>query len=187
VTEPVFFETPEAFRAWLAKHHAAHVELLVGFWKVGCGKPCMTWPQSVDEALSFGWIDGVRKRIDDLSYTIRFSPRKPGSNWSAINIARVAELTADGRMHAAGLAAFEKRSAARSGIYAYEQRDQARLDAAAEKRFRADRKAWRFFEAQPPGYRHLAIWRVVSAKREATRESRLAALIEASARGERLL
>jgi uncharacterized protein YdeI (YjbR/CyaY-like superfamily) len=183
---PRFFATPEDFRTWLEKQHLAAAELLVGFWKVGSGAPSITWPQSVDEALCHGWIDGVRKRIDEASYTIRFTPRKPGSNWSAINVARVAELTALGRMRPAGLAAFERRALARTGIYAYEQRHAAVLDLAFERRFKADRKAWGWFQAQAPSYRQVAIWHIVCAKREATKESRLAALIAASARGERL-
>ncbi len=185
MASPVFFATPQAFGAWLEANHGTASELLVGFWKVGSGKPSMSWPESVDEALSYGWIDGVRKRVDDASYTIRFSPRKPTSIWSAINIAKVAELTGAGRMQAAGLAAYALRSGARSVIYAYEQRDTAQLDPASERQFRAQPKAWRWFQAQAAWYRHRAIWRIVSAKREATRQSRLAALIEASGRGER--
>lgn len=184
--EPRFFPTAADFRAWLKEHHATAQELAVGFHKKGSGKPSITWPEAVDEALCYGWIDGVRNRIDDDSYRIRFTPRKPKSNWSAINVARVAELTAQGRMRAAGLRAFAGRSAAKTGIYAYEQRRQAELDQSAAEQFRANRAAWKFFEAQPPGYRHLMVWWVVSAKREETRRKRLATLIEISAKKRRL-
>src|SRR5215211_7031895 len=125
MAEPTFFTEPSEFRAWLEKHHKRERELLVGFYKKDSGRPSITWPESVDEALCFGWIDGIRRRIDDVSYSIRFTPRKPRSNWSAVNVARVAELTQAGRVHAAGLAAFEQRSPDRTGIYAYEQRKSA--------------------------------------------------------------
>ena len=140
--KPLFFETPAAFRKWLEKNHSSATELLVGFHKRGSGKPSMTWPESVDQALSYGWIDGVRRRIDDDSYSIRFTPRKSISNWSAINIARVAELTKLGLMRHAGLRAFEKRREDKSSIYAYENAVRT-LDPADEKTFRANRKAWR--------------------------------------------
>jgi uncharacterized protein YdeI (YjbR/CyaY-like superfamily) len=178
-----FFATPAAFRTWLRKHHESASELLVGFYKKGFGKPSITWPQAVDQALCFGWIDGVRRSIDDESYTIRFTPRKPTSTWSAINIRRVAELTRDGLMQPAGLKAFAARSEAKSGIYAYEQRHASKLEPAEEKRFRANKRAWAFFEAQPAGYRRTATWWVVSAKRHATRARRLDTLIEDSAAG----
>jgi uncharacterized protein YdeI (YjbR/CyaY-like superfamily) len=178
-----FFATPAAFRAWLRKHHHNTHELWVGFHKKGSGKPSITWPESVDAALCFGWIDGVRRGIDDASYTIRFTPRKPTSTWSAINIKRVAELTAGGLMQPAGLAAFAARSEAKSAIYAYEQRDAAKLTRDEERRFLADKPAWAFFEAQPPGYRRTATRWVVSAKRDDTRAGRLDTLIEDSARG----
>ena len=184
--ETTFFPTPSDFRAWLERHHAAETELLVGYYKKGSGKPSITWPESVDEALCFGWIDGIRRRIDDESYSIRFTPRKPTSNWSSVNIERVAELRKEGRMHPAGLAAFERRSEARSGIYSYEQRKAAALDPDQEAEFRRDAEAWSFFEAQPPGYRRTAIHWVVSAKREETRRKRLAQLIEDSKGGRRL-
>jgi uncharacterized protein YdeI (YjbR/CyaY-like superfamily) len=184
--EPIFFETPAHFRAWLEEHHEARRELLVGFYKKGSKRPSMTWPQSVDEALCFGWIDGIRRGIDDESYSIRFTPRKPTSNWSSVNIARVAELTKDGRMRPAGLEAFERRSEKRSGIYAYEQRKTARLSADQQREFMENDAAWSFFQAQPPGYRQNATYWVVSAKREETRRKRLATLIEDSASGRRL-
>jgi uncharacterized protein YdeI (YjbR/CyaY-like superfamily) len=183
---PTFFATPDAFRAWLAAHHDSAEELWVGFYKKDTGKPSITWPESVDEALCHGWIDGVRKSLGAESYVIRFTPRKPRSNWSAVNVARVAELTKLGRMTPAGLAAFERRAPEKTGIYAYEQRKTAALDPADEKRFRANRSAWKFFERQPPSYRQLVIWRVVTAKRAETRERRLAELVDACARGERL-
>jgi uncharacterized protein YdeI (YjbR/CyaY-like superfamily) len=182
---PTFFATPEDFRAWLEKHHEREQELLVGFYKKGSGLPSITWPESVDEALCFGWIDGVRRSRDEDSYTIRFTPRKPGSNWSAVNVARVEELTRQGRMRPAGLAAFEKRSEAKTGIYAYEQKEGAALEKAEEKQLRANKAAWEFFQSQPAWYKRTAIWRVVSAKKEETRRKRLAKLIEESAAGRR--
>ena len=183
---PTFFATPNAFRAWLAAHHDSAAELWVGFHKKGTGAPSLTWPESVDEALCYGWIDGIRKSLGAERYTIRFTPRKPRSNWSAVNVARVAELTALGRMTPAGLAAFERRAPERTGIYAYEQRKTAALAPAEERAFRAERAAWRFFERQPPSYRQLALWWVVTAKREETRRRRLAELVAVCARGERL-
>ena len=181
--EVTFFESPAAFRIWLDQHHETAKELWVGFYKKSSGKPSITWPESVDEALCFGWIDGIRKSVDDMSYTIRFTPRKPRSNWSAVNITRVAELTRLGRMRLAGRKAFEQRMEAKSGVYSYEQRNMAQLDETSERQFRANRPAWDFFQAQPAGYRQTAIWWVVSAKKEATRLKRLATLIEDSAQG----
>jgi uncharacterized protein YdeI (YjbR/CyaY-like superfamily) len=182
-----FFETPEQFRAWLEEHHETATELLVGFYKKGSGRPSITWPESVDEALCFGWIDGIRRGIDEDSYSIRFTPRKPASNWSSVNIARVAQLEEEGRMRPAGRAAFERRSAARSGIYSYEQREAARLDAEQQREFEAGHPdAWAFFSEQPRGYRQTAIHWVVRAKRPETRAKRLATLIEDSAGGRRL-
>jgi uncharacterized protein YdeI (YjbR/CyaY-like superfamily) len=184
--EATFFPTPADFRAWLEQHHDSESELLVGYYRKGSGKPSITWPESVDEALCFGWIDGIRRRIDDESYSIRFTPRKPSSTWSSVNIGRVAELTKEGRMRPAGLAAFERRSDARSGIYSYERRKAARFEPEQEAEFRSDEAAWRFFESQPPGYRRTATHWVVSAKREETRRKRLATLIEDSRSGRRL-
>lgn len=186
MTRPRFFATPDAFRAWLEAHHERETELLVGFYKRDSGKPSITWPQSVDEGLCFGWIDGVRKTIDEVSYTIRFTPRKARSNWSAINVRRIAELIALGRVHPAGLAAFERRSAERTGIYSYENRKSAVLDKSAEQQFRRNKKAWAYFESEAPSYRRIAIWWVVSAKKEETRRSRLATLISDSALGRRI-
>jgi uncharacterized protein YdeI (YjbR/CyaY-like superfamily) len=183
--QPHFFAAPADFRKWLAKNHASATELLVGFYKKDSGKPSITWPESVDEALCFGWIDGVRRRIDDVSYSIRFTPRKKISTWSAINIARVAELTKLGRMKPAGLRAFEHRREEKSAIYAYENEVRT-LSAEDEKKLRANRNAWEFFNAQPPGYRRLSIYWITSAKKDETRARRLATLIEDSAAGRRL-
>ena len=181
-----FFATPEAFRAWLDEHHEREIECLVGFYKRDSGKPSMTWPESVDEALSFGWIDGVRRSIDDVSYCIRFTPRKATSTWSAINVKRMAVLVAQGRVRPAGLAAFEKRKPEKTGIYAYENRKSAKLDPEAEREFRRNKKAWAYFESQAPHYRHLAIFWVVSAKKPETRRARLATLISDSALGRKI-
>jgi uncharacterized protein YdeI (YjbR/CyaY-like superfamily) len=185
-TRPTFFATPAAFRAWLVRNHATASELLVGFHKRSSGKPSMTWPESVDEALCFGWIDGVRRSVDEESYTIRFSPRRPTSVWSAVNVKRVEALKEAGRLTPAGLAAYEKRRENRSGIYAYEQRT-AELPDVYARPFRRNQAAWRFFEAQPPGYRKTMMWWIVSAKQEVTREKRLAKLIEECAAGRRML
>jgi uncharacterized protein YdeI (YjbR/CyaY-like superfamily) len=186
VVMPAFFKTPAEFRAWLAQHAAAESELIVGFYKRGTNRESLTWPESVDEALCVGWIDGVRTSIDEISYKIRFTPRKSTSTWSAKNIERVRVLESEGRMKAAGLKAFAHRRETKSGIYAYEQAGAAALGSKEEARFRRNMAAWKFFEAQPPGYRHLVIWRIVSARRVETREARLAKLIEASQNGERL-
>jgi len=183
--KPIFFETPAELRRWLERNHDKAAELLVGFYKKDSGRRSMTWPESVDEALCFGWIDGVRKRIDDVSYTIRFTPRKRGSNWSAVNIRRVGELTKLGLMQPAGLKAFEARTAEKSAIYAYENAPKE-LPAAEEKKFRANRKAWTYFNAQAPSYRRVAIYWVMSAKREETRARRLALLIDDSGHERRL-
>lgn len=181
---PRFFRTPAAFRAWLARHHASAKELWVGFYKKETGRASITWPESVDEALCYGWIDGIRKGVDAASYVIRFTPRRPGSKWSAINLRKIQELTAAGRMHAAGSAVHDARDPARAG-YSYERREAA-LSPAFARRFKADRGAWAFFAAQPPGVRRLSIHYVMSAKQEATRLRRLTILITCSARGERL-
>jgi uncharacterized protein YdeI (YjbR/CyaY-like superfamily) len=183
---PRFFATPSAFRAWLDKHAATETELLVGFWKVDSGKPSMTWSQSVDEALCFGWIDGVRKRIDDIAYTIRFTPRKPGSIWSAINIAKVEQQRALGRMTEAGARAFALRTTDKSVVYSYEQAAVAALSAAELRGFRKDKAAWTYFEACPPGYRKQLLHWVTSAKKPETRASRLQVLIDACRDGKRL-
>jgi uncharacterized protein YdeI (YjbR/CyaY-like superfamily) len=179
--KPIFFASPAAFRQWLEKHHDTTDELLVGFHKKGSGKPSITWPESVDAALCFGWIDGVRRRIDDVSYSIRFTPRRRRSIWSVVNIRRAHALTEMGLMHAAGLEAFAARDEKLSAVYSFEQRTAAKLGAAYERQFRANKGAWTFFQAQPPGYRKTATFWVVSAKREETRLKRLAKLIDDSA------
>ena len=183
--KPRFFATPALFRAWLAKNHLTAGELLVGFHKKDSGKPSMTWPESVDEALCHGWIDGVRRRLDETSYTIRFTPRRAQSIWSSINIKRMAFLLEQGLVTPAGRAAFERRSGDKSGIYAYEQRRAATLTPAQEKQFRANRKAWSFFTKQAPSYQRLMAFYVVSARKEETRARRLAQLITISAEGRR--
>jgi uncharacterized protein YdeI (YjbR/CyaY-like superfamily) len=183
--KPIFFATPAEWRAWLQKNHAKQSEVLVGFYRKASGRPTMTWSEAVDQALCFGWIDGVRRSIDEKSYYNRFTPRRPNSNWSAVNIDKVEQLTKQGLMHPAGIAAFEKRSEERSKSYSYE-RANARLDESQEKRFRAHKGAWAFWESQPPGYRRTATWWVVSAKRAETRERRLATLIEDSANVRRI-
>jgi uncharacterized protein YdeI (YjbR/CyaY-like superfamily) len=181
--DPTFFESPAAFRAWLRRHHRRTDELLVGLHKMGSGRPSITWPEAVDEALCFGWIDGVRRSLDDTSYTIRFTPRTPRSVWSARNIARVEELTRLGRMQPAGLDAYARRSDDRSAVYTYERGRPARLGRADERRFRDHQKAWDFFSTQPPWYRRTSVAWVMSAKREETRQRRLARLIEDSEAG----
>ena len=173
-------------RKWFEKYHATTQELWVGYYKTNSGKPSITWPESVDEALCFGWIDGIRKSVDDLSYTIRFTPRKPGSIWSAVNIKRAQALIKQGQMQPAGLKAFQARKENRSGIYSYEQR-KATLDEAYEKRLKQNKAAWEFFQAQPPSYRKAATWWVVSAKQEETRLKRLEQLITDSAQGRTIL
>ena len=183
LSKTIFFATAADFRAWLEKNHAFHIELSVGFHKRDSGKPSITWPESVDAALCYGWIDGIRNSIDAISYRIRFTPRKPTSTWSAINVKRVAELTKLGLMHPAGIKAFEARKGDKTGIYACEQRKTAKLPPAFEKKFRANKKAWAFFQRQPPWYQRTATYRVISAKQEATREKRLAELIRDSEAG----
>lgn len=181
-----FFRNAAAFRRWLEKHHDKEDELWIGFYKKGAARRGITYPEAVDESLCFGWIDGIRKAIDEERYANRFTPRKPKSNWSDVNRKRVAELIAEGRIQPAGLAAFESRDDARSGVYSFENRDKARLTPEQEQRFRKNARAWSFFESQPPGYRRIAIWWVVSAKREETREKRLATLIDDSKNGLRI-
>jgi uncharacterized protein YdeI (YjbR/CyaY-like superfamily) len=178
--KPIFFATPSEFRAWLARHHAEDVELWVGFYKRNTGRPSLTWPESVDCGLCFGWIDGIRKSLGSTSYMIRFTPRKPTSTWSAINIKRVAELTKMGLMQPSGRKAFQECKDDKSGIYSYEQRKMATLSAAQEKEFRAKKPAWEYFQSQPPWYRRTAAFWIASAKKEETRQKRLAALIESS-------
>jgi len=181
-----FFADAAAMRRWLEEHAVTAAELHVGYHKVGTGRAGLTWSASVDEALCFGWIDGVRRRIDDDSYTIRFTPRKPGSTWSVVNIDKVAQLRAQGRMTPAGERAFAARLPERSGIYSHEQSDAPALTDAQTQRFREDDAAWTYFESCPPGYRKRMLHWVTSARRPATREGRLAQLIAACAAGRRL-
>jgi uncharacterized protein YdeI (YjbR/CyaY-like superfamily) len=183
--KPVFFPASAKFRQWLAKHHASKDELLVGFYKRDSGRPSMTWPESVDQALCYGWIDGIRKRIDEISYAIRFTPRRRGSIWSAVNIRRAEALIQQGQMQPAGLKAFEARKPNQSGIYSYEQR-RAELEEPYNQLLKKNKAAWRFFQAQPPSYRKAIGWWIVSAKREETRLKRLETLTTLSAQGQRL-
>jgi len=182
----MFFATPDEWRAWLGRHHASAEELWVGFYKRGTGRPSITWPESVDQALCYGWIDGVRRSLGQESYAIRFTPRRAGGTWSKINLKRVGELEALGLMHQAGRTAHAARTAAKSGIYSYERRDQARLAPEQERAFKRNRKAWSYFQSQAPWYRRTATHWVVSAKREETRAKRLATLIADSAAGRRI-
>lgn len=181
-----FFPTPAAFNHWLAEHHAEATELLVGFHKVGTGQPSMTWSESVDEALCFGWIDGVRRRVDDATYTIRFTPRRRGSIWSAVNVAKVQALIAQGRMRPAGLAAFESRDEKKTAIYSFEQEHPAQFSAPELRQFKKQKAAWTFFGSTPPGYRQVITHWVISAKKPETRARRLEQLIQACAEGRRL-
>src|SRR6478672_5225040 len=183
--EVAFFKSPMELHDWLKENHYKAAELWVGFYKKGSGEQGIAYQEALDEALCFGWIDGVRKSLDKTSYTIRFSPRKPGSIWSAVNIKRAGELTELGLMQPPGIKAFGERDEKRSAIYAYEQKAHE-LDDAYEKRFRENAKAWDNFQSQATSYRRTAIWWVVSAKREETRQKRLASLIEVSERGQRL-
>jgi len=180
--QPRFFSSAKQFRAWLESHHATERELLVGFHKVGSGKASVTYPEALDAALCFGWIDGIRRSLGADSYTIRFTPRKRDSIWSAVNLRHVKRLTAAGLMQAPGLEAFRERDRAKSRRYSFENRPRA-LDAAATRHFKAHTRAWRWFAGQAPGYRRTAQWWVMSAKQPETRRRRLAALIASSARG----
>jgi uncharacterized protein YdeI (YjbR/CyaY-like superfamily) len=174
-----FFAKQHEFRKWLEKNYTKETELIVGFYKVGSGKENMTWPQSVDEALCFGWIDGIRKSIDEESYCIRFTPRKPGSNWSAVNIKKVEILTKNGLMKPAGLKIYNNRKEKKSELYSYENKPE-KLTAAYEKIFKADKKAWDFFSSQAPSYQKTIFFWILSAKQEKTRVTRLEKVINAS-------
>jgi uncharacterized protein YdeI (YjbR/CyaY-like superfamily) len=185
--KPKFFETPAAFRRWLEKNHKIANELLVGYHKVGTGRPCMTWAESVAEALCFGWIDGIRRRVDENCYTIRFTPRRPRSKWSAVNLRLIQELEAAGRMTDAGRAVHAARVDKDAAGYTYEPRPDVTFDRERLRTFKANRSASKFFEAQPPGYRRRVTWWVMSAKQEQTRDARMQKLIDASAKGKRLL
>jgi uncharacterized protein YdeI (YjbR/CyaY-like superfamily) len=183
---PKFFATPAKFRGWLEKHHAKETELYVGFYRKGSGRASMTWPESVDEALCFGWIDGVRKSIDDESYLIRFTPRRVrNSIWSKVNLKRMAELIAEGRAAPAGIRAYEQRDPEKANRYSFE-RENIALTPEMENEFRRNRKAWAFFQSQPPSYTKAALWWVVQAKQESTRRRRLATLIADSSNGLRI-
>jgi uncharacterized protein YdeI (YjbR/CyaY-like superfamily) len=186
MSKAIFFAAPSEFRSWLEKHHAEVQELWVGFHKRGTGNPSLTWPESVDCALCFGWIDGIRKSLGETSYMIRFTPRKPTSTWSSINVKRVAALEKMGLMQPSGRKAFQERKNDKSGIYSYEQRRTATLSPAQEKEFRSKKAAWQYFQSQPPWYRRTATFWVASAKKEETRQRRFAALIESSRRQRRI-
>ena len=185
VAGPSFFASAAQFRDWLKLHHAVRTELLVGFWKVDSGRPSMTWPESVDQALCFGWIDGVRKRIDAHSYSIRFTPRRAGSIWSHVNITKMAQLTRQRLVRAAGRRAFEARREDKSRVYAFEQGDIA-FPPAMKQAFCHNPTAWNYWLTQPPSYRKVATWWVIQAKRATTREARMAQLIAVSQHGRRL-
>ena len=182
--EPTYFPTEADFRQWLEANYQSAPELLVGFWKKGTGRPSIDWPQARDQALCFGWIDGVRKSLGDDAYTIRFTPRRKGSIWSKVNVERFAALKAEGLMTDAGERAYEENKG-KSGLYAYE-RELAALDTAEEKQFRKHRTAWADWEKRPPGYRKTVLHWITSAKRPETRANRLAILIESSAKGEKI-
>jgi len=182
---PTFFTSPLEFREWLERHHDDATELLLGFYKKKSGREGIGYPEAVDEALCFGWIDGIRRRIDEIAYSIRFTPRKPTSIWSNVNIARVEELTQQGRMRPSGLNAFERRREERSGVYTYENHH-LELDDAYEEELRANGTAWAFFCSQPPWYRRTASRWLMSAKKEETRRRRLTVLIDCSERNVRI-
>ena len=182
--KPKFFKSQTAFREWLEKNHASAKELVVGFYKKQTGKPSVTYPEALDEALCFGWIDGVRKSLDDDSYTIRFSPRKRNSIWSNVNVRHVERLKQLGQMAPPGLAAFDARDPKRTGVYSFENRPRE-LAPEYEKIFRSKKKAWQFFEQEPPSIKRTCIFWVMSAKQEETRQRRLSQLIESSAKGVR--
>ena len=186
MTGSQFFATPTQFRQWLAAHASDSVELIVGFHKVGSGRPSMVWSEAVDEALCVGWIDGVRKRIDEYAYQIRFTPRKPTSIWSAVNIAKFQRLQAEARVQPAGAKAFAHRTDAKSVVYAYEQAETSSLTDGEVREFKKHPTAWRFLEATPPSYRKVVLHWVVRAKKPATRSARLAKLFGACAAGKRL-
>ena len=184
MANPTYFPTEDGFRTWLQANHDNEPELLVGFWKKSTGRPSIDWPQARDQALCFGWIDGVRRSLGDDAYTIRFTPRRKGSIWSKVNVERFAALKADGLMTPAGERAYEENKG-KSGLYAYE-RELASLSLEDEVQFRKNGKAWADWEKRPPGYRKVVLHWVTSAKRPETRAKRLAILIESSSRGEKI-
>jgi uncharacterized protein YdeI (YjbR/CyaY-like superfamily) len=181
--KPIYFESPAAFRAWLEEHHETATEVFVGYWKKSTGKPSLVWSEAVDEALCYGWIDSVARGVDDERYAQRFTPRKNVSNWSAVNIAKVERLRAEGRMRPAGEAAFGLRRDDKTAIYSYEQRKNPKLEPDEQAQLEADAVAWAYFSAKPPSYRKPALWWVISAKKPETRARRLATLIADSAAG----
>lgn len=183
---PIFFETPAEFRAWLKKNHASCRQQWIGFQRKSSGRPSVTWPESVDQALCFGWIDGLRKTIDENSYRIRFTPRRSTSIWSAVNIRRFQELKREGKVHRAGLDTYAKRTTNKSGVYSYENRKSAVLSRAALQQFKSNLKAWKWFKQQAPWYQRTVIWWVTSAKRADTQQKRLGILIDDSAAGRRI-
>jgi uncharacterized protein YdeI (YjbR/CyaY-like superfamily) len=183
--EIIFFASPLEFRGWLDKNHHKNQELWVGYYKKATGKPSMSWPESVDQALCYGWIDGIRKSIDEYSYTIRFTPRNPKSIWSAINLKRVSELTNLGLMQPSGIDVFNKRDEKKAQLYSFE-RDNVSLEAHFEKKFKENEKAWNFFQSQVLSYKKPAIWWINSAKQEATRLKRLEILIKDSEAGQKI-
>jgi uncharacterized protein YdeI (YjbR/CyaY-like superfamily) len=184
--KPIYFNSPAEFGAWLEEHHDSETELLLGYWKANTGKPSLTWSEAVDEALCYGWIDGVRRSVDDERHVQRFTPRKPSSTWSAVNVAKIEKLRAEGRMRPAGEAAFALRREDKTGIYSHEQAHDPVLAPDEEARLRANAEAWAFFQAAPPSYRNPALWWVIRAKKPVTRARRLATLIEDSAAGRRI-
>lgn len=183
--KPRYFRSGAEFRKWLEKNHDKADELWIGIYKKDSGKKGIAYKEIVDVALCYGWIDGLVKSVDKASYMQRITPRHPKSVWSAINIKRVKELTNEGLMHPAGEKAFKERDPTKTGLYSFENQPQ-KLPPAFEKRFKAKKKAWDFFQAQPPGYRRVAIWWVTSAKRDDTKERRLQTLIDDSVAGRRL-
>ena len=180
-----FFRSPSGFRRWLEKNHDKSQELWIGFYRKDSGKGGMTYHEALDEALCFGWIDGIRKKIDEYSFTNRFTPRKRNSIWSNVNVAHIERLKREGRMMPPGIAAFNAKDETRAGVYSFE-RERAELEPQMKKRFRENAKAWKYFEAQPPYYRRIAAWWIISAKRDETREKRLAELIRVSSKEMRL-
>lgn len=182
----MFFDTPESFRRWLIKYSSTSSELIVGFWKSGSSHPTMSWSESVDEALCFGWIDGVRRRLDDESYTIRFTPRKASSNWSKLNVAKYKKLLAAGRVKEAGKDAYKLRKESKSKVYSYEQEEAPLLSRAEMTRFKKSKSAWQYFEDCPPSYRKKLLHWITSAKKPETRETRFQKFMEACLKQERL-
>lgn len=183
--KPTFFRSPADFRKWLARYHASKRELLVGFYRKASGRPSITWPESVDEALCFGWIDSIRRNINEISYSIRFTPRRPGSVWSSVNTRRAQALIEQGRMRPTGLQVFKARRANTSGIYSYEQR-KLNLEEPYNQLLKKNKAAWRFFQTQPASYRKAVYWWIMSAKRDETRLKRLERFVAVSARQQRL-